>query len=382
MTEEHATVLIVDDYEVNLELLEAYLIQSHPHFEIIKAKSGLEAMSAFNARELDLVLLDVMLPDINGFDLCRMMKDIRKENFLPIILITALFDRESMMEGLSNGADDFLSKPVNSDELSVRIRNLLRLRRATVDLNEKYDDLNRDLLLARNVLNDFLPKKLPDPQDIYTEIIYQPSSIIGGDFYDILTIDESRYGFFMADVKGHGASAAMMVALLKEQLYEYRPHWTRPAQLMQALNRTMYRFFANTRDDFFITACYVVYHKDKKAFTWVNAGHTPPAYFENGQASLLGEPSGLPLGFMEDAGYEAGFQAVSRYASLLLYTDGVFELPLFYQKERYFDNMNGIFDLFERSGIQPTASMILSEVAGALRQYEQHDDVNIIGLRF
>lgn len=382
MPNQRAKVLIVDDYDVNLELLEAYLIQSHPNFEVIKARSGLEAMSVFNTRELDLVLLDVMLPDINGFDLCRMMKDIRQENFLPIILITALFDRESMMEGLSNGADDFLSKPVNSDELSVRIRNLLRLRRATVDLNEKYDDLNRDLQLARNVLNDFLPKELPDPNKVYTEIIYEPSGVIGGDFYDIVTIDESSYGFFIADVKGHGASAALMVALLKEQLYEHRRHWSQPAVLMKALNRTMSRFFSATRDDFFITACYLIYNHATKQFSWVNAGHTPPAYFENGSAVLLREASGLPLGFMENTDYDVGVQEVKRYASLLLYTDGMFEMPLFYQKERYFDEMSDIFQLLQRSGIQPTASMILSEVSSALRNYEQHDDVHIIGLRF
>lgn len=382
MPDYQSTVLIVDDYDVNLELLEAHLIQSHSNLKILKAKNGLDAMEIFNSCELDLVLLDVMLPDINGFDLCRMMKTIREENFLPIILITALYDRESMLEGLSNGADDFLSKPVNSDELMVRVNNLLRLRRMSVDLNRRYQELSSDLKLARELLNDFLPRQLPPPEDVHTEIIYEPSSIIGGDFYDILFIDDDHYGFFMADVKGHGASAAMIVALIKEQIYEQRDEWTQPVKLIDQLNQTLCRFFTNTRDDFFVTACYMVYDKKNKSLSWVNAGHTSPAYFWAGEAKALSEPSGLPLGIFEGAIYEKGEYNIGRFAAILLYTDGIFELPLFYQPERTFSSIDEIFTFLQEAGIKATASMITSEVQHALRRYEQHDDVNIISLKF
>ncbi len=382
MSDFQSTVLIVDDYDVNLELLEAHLVQSHSNLTVLKAKNGLDAMEIFNSCELDLVLLDVMLPDINGFDLCRMMKTIRRENFLPIVLITALYDRESMLEGLSNGADDFLSKPVNSDELMVRVNNLLRLREMSVDLKRRYEELSQDLKLARELLNDFLPQKLPRPEDVHTEIIYEPSSIIGGDFYDVLFVDDERYGFFMADVKGHGASAAMIVALIKEQIYEQRNVWTEPVELIDKLNKTLCRFFTNTRNDFFVTACYLVYNKNTKRLRWVNAGHTSPAYFCAGEAKSFAEPSGLPLGIFEGASYDYGEHSIGRFAAVLLYTDGIFELPLFYQPARTFSSIDEIFQFLQDAGIKATASMITSEVQHALRRYEQHDDVNIISLKF
>lgn len=382
MSEFRSTVLIVDDYDVNIELLEAHLVQSHSNLTVLKAKNGLDAMEIFNSCELDLVLLDVMLPDINGFDLCRMMKNIRRENFLPIVLITALYDRESMLEGLSNGADDFLSKPVNSDELMVRVNNLLRLREMSVDLKGRYEELSQDLKLARELLNDFLPKKLPHPDDIHTEIIYEPSSIIGGDFYDVLFIDEERYGFFIADVKGHGASAAMIVALIKEQIYEQRDAWTKPVELINKLNKTLCRFFTNTRNDFFVTGCYLVYNKNTKRIQWVSAGHPSPVYFCVDEVDILTEPSGLPLGILESAMYAHGERSIQHFASVLLYTDGIFELPLFYQPARTFSSIDEILQFLQPAGIKATANMITNEVQNALRRYEQHDDVNIISLRF
>ncbi len=280
-------LLVVDDYAGNIQLLKAYLMQLDMPMELYEATDGLQAMEIFNTVTLDLVLLDVMLPDINGFQLCRMMKKIRQEDFIPIVIITALYDRNSMMEGLSNGADDFLSKPVNSDELMLRVKNLLKLRETSLDLSRRYQELSHDLEMARRLLNDFLPKRLPPQTHVHTEIIYEPSGIIGGDFYDILFIDDDHYGFFMADVKGHGSSAAMIVSLIKEQIYEHHDNWMRPVALMEELNRALCRFFMNAHIDYFVSACYLVYDKEKKCITWVNAGHTAPAYFCGGEATVF-----------------------------------------------------------------------------------------------
>mgnify|MGYP001668323452 FL=1 len=104
---EQFTVLIIDDYALNLELLESYLMNSRFNMTILKAATGLEAMQIFNSNELDLVITDVMLPDIDGFELCRMMKDLRQENFLPVVMVTALSDRNHRLHGLASGADDF-----------------------------------------------------------------------------------------------------------------------------------------------------------------------------------------------------------------------------------------------------------------------------------
>ena len=120
-------VLLVDDYEVNLELLEAYLDLSGIPMNLYKAANCAEAYSWIERVNLDLVLLDVMLPDGSGYDVCRSMKATQQYRGIPVVLITALNDKESMLEGLKSGADEFLTKPVDSHELILRVLYLLKM---------------------------------------------------------------------------------------------------------------------------------------------------------------------------------------------------------------------------------------------------------------
>lgn len=376
---DQSSVLIIDDYAVNIELLESYLMTSNFNLNIYKATSGLEAMQIFNSKELDLVITDVMLPDINGFELCRMMKDLRQENFLPVVMVTALTDRSHRLHGLASGADDFLTKPVSGDELLIRVGNLLRLRKATVDLNARYTEISQDLKLARQLLNDFMPKGTPFGGALKVDLIYQPANFVGGDFYDFLQVDEDTYGFFIADVKGHGASAAIIVAILKEKLYELKDYWIDPAQLFDQINGNLWRFFSNTRNDFFVTACYLLYNKEKKEVLWANAGHVPPVLFKEKRIETLGQVSSLPLGLFEEASFENGRYPCAADETLLLYTDGVFELPIFGQPSRYYSDIASIYeDLPEDLLDLYTPRAFMTEVRAALRQYSQNDDVNII----
>lgn len=375
-------ILLVDDYAINLELLEVYLQNTAPHAQLVKAMTGLEAMQAFWDYELDLVLMDVMLPDISGFELCLMMKEIRKDNYLPIVMITALHDKESLLEGLSSGADDFLTKPVNREELSIRVRNLLRLRSTTADLNDRYQQLSQELSLARSLLIDFMPQQIPNIPDVYLEVIYEPSSFIGGDFYDIIEIDDNHYGFFIADVKGHGVASAMMIAMLKEQLLQSSHLLVQPGKLFKRLNQNLCDFFSQNLNDYFITALYMVYDVEKKTMRWVNAGHNPVVYFCEEGFKVLSQPGGMPFGVFKEAVYEESVEMIKKRCGMIMYTDGIFELPLFYAQERTFANIEEILTMLKNTGILPTVSLLMHEIRYNIRAEDQTDDVNVIGLEF
>lgn len=380
---EQFTVLIIDDYALNLELLESYLMNSRFNMTILKAATGLEAMQIFNSNELDLVITDVMLPDIDGFELCRMMKDLRQENFLPVVMVTALSDRDHRLHGLASGADDFLTKPVSGDELLIRVGNLLRLRKATLDLNARYLELSQDLKLARQLLNDFLPQGAPFAGKLKVDVVYRPASFVGGDFYDFLQVNDHTYGFFIADVKGHGASAAIIVAILKEKLYELKPYWMDPVRLFEEINRNLWQFFSNTRNDFFVTACYMLYDAKAHRLSWANAGHVPPIHFSKGAFQVLDDSSALPLGLFQEAEFDSATCPCLVGESVLLYTDGIFELPLFGHSSRYFSDFKMLAEAFENeysSPVRPEQFMI--EVRSALSRYVQNDDVNIIFVTF
>lgn len=375
-------ILLVDDYATNLDLLEAYLASFVPDAVLVRAETGVEAMQAFWNHRFDLVLMDVMMPDISGFDLCQMMKEMRGEDFLPVIMITALNDKDSLLRGLSSGADDFLSKPVNREELAIRCRNLLRLRQTTVDLQSRYDQISQEMELARSMLLNLLPQDLPDFPGLHMSILYEPARIIGGDFYDILPLGEDALGIMIADVKGHGAVSAMMIATLKEQVLHAADLQRDPQAFLSAINANLHALFNGRVDDFFITAFYMVYHQKEGLLTWVNAGHNPPVYFSRQEAKVLDEPRGVPLGILKNPSYELGSLKVAPYGGMFLYTDGIFELPLFYHEARAFDNIEDLLLMLERSHVNATPTLLMREIRRRVAQAELTDDVNAIGLIF
>jgi diguanylate cyclase (GGDEF)-like protein len=135
------TILVVDDVPVNIQLLVTYL--SAEGYDVVSAKDGHDAMKAVKEHQPDLVLLDVMMPKMNGFEVCEVIKSDDATKFIPVILVTALNEPEDKVKGMESGADDFLTKPFNKLELLVRVRSLLRIKHLHDELQEKVIELQR-----------------------------------------------------------------------------------------------------------------------------------------------------------------------------------------------------------------------------------------------
>ena len=121
-----ARVLVVDDILPNVKLLEAKL--KAEYYDVITALNGPEALKKVIEENPDVVLTDVMMPGMDGFEVCRQIKANPKIAHIPVVMVTALTDTEDRVRGLENGADDFLSKPVNDIALMARVRSLVRLK--------------------------------------------------------------------------------------------------------------------------------------------------------------------------------------------------------------------------------------------------------------
>lgn len=142
----HFKILVVDDNEDNLELLEAFLLPMG--YEVIKALNGREALERVGRAHPDLILLDVLMPEMGGLEVCRRLKEGGNTRFIPIILVTALKDVNDRIEGIEAGADDFLSKPIDKHELKTRIKSLLRIK----EMHDKLEESRRDLETTNNEL--------------------------------------------------------------------------------------------------------------------------------------------------------------------------------------------------------------------------------------
>lgn len=373
-------VLLVDDYEINLELLETYLLRSRLPIQIYKALNGRQALHIAQTQTLDLILLDVMLPDMNGYDICKQLKNDSHYQAIPIVMITALSDKDSLFEGLQAGADEFLTKPVDGHELTIRVRNLLKLRQLTTDLTARNQELEKELQLASTLQKTFLPVVLPEIENCCTEVLYQPSVYIGGDFYDFLPIDSKRWGILIADVKGHGVASAMLTATMKDNLYRLEPYWSQPQELMTALNKQLYHFFLNTQNDFFITAFYGIVDMENQQLHYSNAGHCPPGLMSDSELMHLESSKGFPLGVFDNGAYEEQTLDFPARAELFLYTDGIFELPLFGQNHHH--NLS-LADLFALEDFRlDMLTELKQEIANCIASDSAlPDDINYISIK-
>ncbi|MFP4654932.1 MAG: methanogen output domain 1-containing protein [Methanohalobium sp.] len=161
MNNENSTskILIVDDEPELVELIADYLDE----YDTIAAYNGQEAIDKIKSENIDVVLLDVMMPDINGFEVCKNIKNDESIDYIPVLMITALSDQDNKIKGLDSGADDFLTKPVDEEELKARIRSSLRIKNLHDELKRNHNELYKQQQI-RNVLTNIIPtllKQLP-----------------------------------------------------------------------------------------------------------------------------------------------------------------------------------------------------------------------------
>ena len=169
-------VLVVDDESQNVDLMDAFL---SPYFDIVIAYNGKEALERVEIEKPDIILLDIMMPDMNGYEVCSILKSQPSSQFIPVIMITALVGRENRIEGIKAGADDFLTKPVDRLELITRVRSLLRIK-------ELHDELvnERDKLDMQNRIRTILSRMIPQifnqlPGEQKNILMYQMSEMVG-----------------------------------------------------------------------------------------------------------------------------------------------------------------------------------------------------------
>jgi len=228
-TPETATVLVVDDEPVNIDLLQAYL--EAEGYQVMTAYWGEEALKKAFARQPDLVLLDVMMPGLDGFEVCRRLKADPRTQFVPVVIITALQEPKAKIAGAEAGADDFLTKPFDHVELLARVRNLLQIKHLTDRLEH-----------AESVI--FALAEAVEAQDPYTEKHLQRMASLserlaraaGLDPYQVMSV---RYGGILHDVGKIGVSEAILRKpgpLTEEEWAEVRAHPAIGARIVQTMH--------------------------------------------------------------------------------------------------------------------------------------------------
>ncbi|MFB7160298.1 MULTISPECIES: SpoIIE family protein phosphatase [unclassified Lysinibacillus] len=325
------TILLVDDNQVNLFVIEK-ILKNAGYDNCVSLTSAYELFDYLQldvpnstGNSVDLILLDIMMPEIDGIEACKRIKQNERLKNIQIIFVTALEDKNTLAEALDIGGVDYITKPINKTELLARIRVALRLK-AELDWHTQQEKkIQYELDLATHVQRSLLSAPLNEAT-IQIEVSYLPSSNLAGDMYYWHKINDHRYAIILLDMMGHGIPAALVCMFISSVLREAVKQLEDPELVIKELNRYM-TLLRNGKEDnlFYFTAIYLVIDTEQKTIEYVNAGH-PSGYALVDEKTLVHLNQGsCAVGFFDEINVQKQCIQYNEEVQIILYTDGVLE---------------------------------------------------------
>ncbi len=310
------TILVVDDNRVNLRILEQALLKTG--YQVLTAPDGSTARNLAGAHGPDLILLDIMMPGEDGFEVIKQLKNSAVTAHIPAIFLTSRNELEAKMNGFELGAVDYITKPFHVQEVLARVRLHLRLSLATNSLVQAQAEKLRQLRDAQSAM-------LVEPEDLPEarfSVRYLSCLEAGGDFYDVLPISRGIFGYFVGDLSGHDIATGYMTAAIKALLAQNCIPIYQPQESMRMINNVLTEILSDGK---YMTACYALLNRKANRMTLVNAGHPPVVYHPKDDAPRLIKLPGDILGAFKEVCFGVQNLSVSRGDRFFLYSDGLIE---------------------------------------------------------
>jgi len=398
-----STIMTVEDNAINLKLLKK-IIEKSGH-RVIQAMNGDDAIKTALKEQPDLIMLDVMMPGKDGFEVCKILKQNEKTKYIPIIFLTAKNEPVDKVRGLELGANDYITKPFETVEISARIDTHLRLKNLTqelfikneqlanafTDLHEKNEKINKDIKAAGMVQRRLVPQELRNIGPVHFSGRLIPSSHVAGDIFNYMQIDENNIALFIIDVSGHGVQSAMLAVqvyyflrigadlkFLKDGLNPDIKHSIyEPDQVALALNST---FTMDILDAYF-TAIYMTINLETLKAKFINAGHPYPILIKSDKEFEFIEHADIPIGMLNDSNYQAGEIQFKKGDKFILFTDGLFEIPVSGNDTLKTKNI-AEFLLEKNDNLQEGMDYLINKILSLSTLEEFDDDVSLFGIEF
>jgi len=318
---EQPLILIVEDNPASLEIMQVRLEASD--YRVITATDGEEGLAKAQSSLPDLILLDVMMPKMDGLEVCRRLKNNDRLPFMPIIMVTAKTDTKDVIAGLEAGGDEYLTKPVDHGSLVARVKSMLRIKELHDTVIAQSTQLENQLKTASKIQTLFWPE-LPAPEGgIRTWAVSQPASYVGGDFYDAIILPDKSVLAYVADVSGKGVPAALIMAAVSTKIRAEASLQQNLNLILRAVNGSMYEL-AST-EGYFATMLLLKYWPRMRKIEMIRAGHINPVLVSPTGVREISGLKGVSLGVMEEVDYELAELVLEPGESLLLFSDGVSE---------------------------------------------------------
>jgi len=380
-------ILVVDD-EPDMEPMIRQKFRRHIREKIYDfefAYNGLDALEKIvEFPEIGIVLSDINMPEMDGLTLIAKLKEL-KNPALKTVIVSAYGDMDNIRTAMNRGAYDFITKPVNFDDLEITINKtlgeILSIKGWLVE-HDQLVSIQQDLNVSREIQQAILPKEFPpfpnQPNfDIYASMV--AANEVGGDFYDFFLIDQNRLGFVIGDVSGKGVSAAIFMAVSRTLIRATGLKGDSVSECMRYANNLLCK---ESISSMFVTVFYGILNIQTGEVDYVNAGHNPPFILSSNGISKVEMTNGLALGVIDDFKFQSKKIQMEKGDQLLLYTDGVveaFNLELTaYGEDNFINFLNDHLNLPVETIIKKSFIDVNEFVNGA----PQSDDITLLGITF
>ena len=364
-------ILVVEDNQESREILEARLVANG--YGVITAPDGEAGLHLAREQTPDLILLDILMPKMDGLEVCRRIKGDSSLPFMPIILVTAKADSKDVIAGLKAGGDEYLAKPVDHGALLARVQSMLRIKDLHDTVMEQSNQLKEQLRTATRIQSLFWPK-IPDlAHNSHIWAVSVPAGYVGGDLYDVIPLQDGSVLTYVADVSGKGVPAALIMAVLSTRIRIEALLQDDLGQLLFAVNNSMYEL--TSEEGYFASIILVRFWPANGRVQMVRAGHPYPLWVASGTIQDLPPIKGISIGVTRGAEFEIKEIVLSLGDSLFLFSDGVSEAES--DKHELF-GIDRLVNHIEHQQGPPWSQGLLDAIADWRGTAEINDDLTIL----
>ncbi len=376
-------ILIVDDTKLNQKILQSALGDD---YAVTVATNSLSAFRSIEKEKPDLILLDIIMPGLDGYEVCSILKEDKATAGIPIIFITGLTDIKAKSRGFAAGAVDYITKPFEVLEVKARVNNHICMQRSMQELKRAHDalDVQRkrmqlELDLGKKIQSDMLPTIYPTSDKFDISAFLKPAKELGGDFYDFFFIDDDHLCFCVGDVSGKGVPAALFMAVSKTLIKSYSHSELSPSKILNSVNTEL---STDNQLMMFVSLFIGILNVSTGELKFSNGGHNAPFWVKNNQAvSEIKVRHGMVLGYSRTQEYKEDCIILGTGDSFVLYSDGITEAVntagAMYGEEKLASSL-----ALSADSAKVVVGNILSCLEDFVTNEQQADDITVLAVKY
>ena len=380
-------ILIIDDNIVNRNLL--HVILKKNGYKLLEASDGEEGLEVCSHELPDLVLLDIIMPKKDGYEVCSELKAQERTKDIPIIFLSAKDDASDKIRGLELGAVDYITKPFDKGEVLARVRTQIKIHKLTKSLIEKQKKLEEDLKAAAQIQKSLIPSTYPETENFSFAWRFIPCEYSGGDIFNIHRLDENHLAVYVIDVSGHGVPSAMVTVSVTQSLLPNTglilkktatipPYYTitPPVEVLNQLDQE----YPMERFDKYFTIAYLIINTKTGQIRYSSAAHPMPVLIRSSGEIELPEKGGPIISMGDMIPFEEGEVNMKSGDRLYLYTDGIVEYSNDtgeqYGEERFHNELLK----HRKAPLDTTCDRVIESLMSFGGHIKAQDDITLVAL--